>query len=114
VVFAVLILVDTMVFLSGRMPLQGIVVQGVCVLASVGVVAYAFSRRLRRRWVWRQIWWIFPLSELIVYVTEQAAVERLLSALRGGHATNTIQATALFVPLASLALYRLSRSRLLT
>ena len=114
VAFAAALLLDTAGFVLGRMPVQGIVVQAVRVLAGAGVVAYAFSKKIGLRWVWRLLWWVFPLSEFVVYVFERVALERFLSTHPQARAMNMIQLTALFAPIASLALYRLSRSRILT
>jgi hypothetical protein len=114
VVFAAALLIDTVIFVSAHMPLLGIVVHVVRVLAGVGVAAYAFSKWIGPRWVWRLLWWVLPLGELAVYVIDRVAFERFLSDHPGVRAMSTVQLPALFAPLASLALYRLSRIRLLT
>jgi hypothetical protein len=114
VAFAAELLFDTRLFLTGRMPPQALLHQAIRVLACVGVLAYAFSKKIGRRWLWRQIWWVFPLSELILYLTEKIALERLFASFPGVYATSSAPLTTFFVPLTSLALYRFSRSRIWT
>jgi hypothetical protein len=114
--FAVYALQRTFLFLGARgVPAKLLVHQLILALASVGVLAYAFSKRILWRWVWHQLWWIFPVSELVAYLTavaEAAALERTFAAFRGVHVAAGLPTSILFVPLSSLAVYRLGRGRI--
>lgn len=114
VLFAIEVLADILVFLSGEVSLQAVVYQSIHVLAGVGVFAYAFSKRLRRRWIWEHIWWAFPLTVFIAHLTERAAGQRLLEAHSNGNAISFVSFALLFAPLCSLALFRFARSPILT
>ena len=114
--FAVYALRGTFLFLGGRgVPAQLLVHQLILALTSVGVLAYAFSKRILWRWVWRQLWWIFPFSELVGYLTavaEATALERTFAGFPGVHVATGLPTSILFVPLSSLAVYRFGRGRI--
>lgn len=114
IAFATELLVDTVFFIAAGLSFQGVAHQVIHVLASVGVLAYAFSKTYRRAWIWRHIWWAFPVSELIAHLSEQGAIERLTEGRAGVTPMTFVPLTFFLTPFCSLALYRFGRSRLLT
>ena len=110
--FAVYALQGTVPFLSARgVPAEPLAHQLILLLTSVGVLGYAFSKRILRGWVWRQLWWIFPFSELVAYLTavaEASALERTFERFPGVHVAAGLSSSIL----SSLALYRFGRGRI--
>jgi hypothetical protein len=114
--FAGYALQGTFLFLGSHgLPAKVLVQQLILALTSVGVLAYAFSKRILWRWVWRQLWWIFAVSEVIGYLTavaEATAFEHTFAGFPGVQVTAGLPTSILFVPLSSLAVYRFGRGRI--
>ena len=85
--------------------------QVILILASCGVLAYAFSKKILRRWVWSQLAWLFPVAELVYYTVEVAALSRALERMPTVHVAWGLPSTIAFLPFSALAMHRYGRSR---
>jgi hypothetical protein len=80
-------------------------------LVAIGLLGYAFTRRLLWRGLWRFVWWLLPLAELISFlITMTTASEIDLGP--GVSVSPQIPLTWLLLPPACVAAYRYSRSPL--